>query len=160
MTIRFRKEDGFTEDDLILYAADHIVSAQYLYRLSGARGVDSAGCLSHLGLELLLKAQLLYHHGYFTDEHSLTTLYSQLPTRVQRLNNHDRELLAKWDKLFQLRYPNPRSPIPAASHDWSEVKQLSQALIDLMPSALHQTARAFGRSQPSTKGGRRLYTLK
>ena len=159
MTKKFTRENGYTENDLIHYAVDHIVSAQCLYHFPGARGVDSAGYLSHLGIELLLKAQLLNYCGYFTDEHSLCALYEQLPNEKQTLSPEHRDLLSKWDKLFQLRYPNPHSPIPAGTHHWNEAKGLSQALVNLMPEALHETVRRYGVDPPLTKGGRRLYNI-
>ena len=156
---KFWKKNGYSESDLILYAMDHIVSAQYLYHLSGSRGVDSAGYLSHLGIELLLKSLLLHHLEYFTDDHRLISLYESLPDVVKTLTDKEFEMLTRWDSFFMIKYPNPSSPMPAGSHQWTEARQISQSIINLMPKHLHDIAVTYGKEQPTQKGGRTLYKL-
>src|SRR5436190_23698313 len=65
----FLRSDGYTERDLLQSATDHLASARRLFE-GGPRCFDSAGYLSHLGIELILKAFLLHRDGEFPGEHS------------------------------------------------------------------------------------------
>ena len=56
----FTAADGCTTRDLVTYPRDHMASARVLFQKS-FDCYDSAGYLSHLGIELLLKAFLLHH---------------------------------------------------------------------------------------------------
>lgn len=58
----FTAADGYTTRDLVTYARDHMASARVLFQKS-FHCYDSAGYLSHLGIELPLKAFLLPPHG-------------------------------------------------------------------------------------------------
>jgi hypothetical protein len=49
----FSRSDGYTEQDLLQSATDHLASARRLFE-GGPRCFDSAGYLSHLGIELIL----------------------------------------------------------------------------------------------------------
>ena len=53
----FTAADGYTTRDLVTYARDHMASARVLFQKS-FHCYDSAGYLSHLGIELPLKAFL------------------------------------------------------------------------------------------------------
>jgi hypothetical protein len=84
----FTQEQGYRPIDLLHAATDHLFAANVLFSSSdfflavgmldvdfeAPRCLDSAGYLSHLGLELLLKAFLLLVTGSFRDDHSLANL--------------------------------------------------------------------------------------
>ena len=59
MAKRYTKEDGFSTQELLHYARGHLASAKVLFERS-PDCYDSAGYLSHLGIELTLKALLLH----------------------------------------------------------------------------------------------------
>ena len=69
----FTAADGYTTRDLVTYTRDHMASARVLFQKS-FDCYDSAGYLSHLGIELPLKAFLLHHTGRFPGEHDLGCL--------------------------------------------------------------------------------------
>jgi HEPN domain-containing protein len=73
----YRRSHGYTERDLLHSATDHLASARRLFE-SGPRCFDSAGYLSHLGIELILKAFLLNRTDAFPNDHSLARLLSLL----------------------------------------------------------------------------------
>ncbi len=55
---KFKRQDGFPELELFHAAADHLASARALFELH-PRAYNSAGYLSRLGIELLMKALIL-----------------------------------------------------------------------------------------------------
>lgn len=59
MARKFTVEDGLVPVDLLHCGLDHLAASKALFKLSPA-GFDSAGYLAHIGVELLLKAWLLY----------------------------------------------------------------------------------------------------
>jgi hypothetical protein len=70
-----------TESDLIQYSVDHLEAAEKLYELSSRwtwQYLHSAGFLSHLSIELLLKACLLHLEEVFPAEHDLKRLFRRL----------------------------------------------------------------------------------
>jgi HEPN domain-containing protein len=70
--------------------------------------LDSAGYLSHLGIELLLKALLLDSTGEFHDDHSLSQLLAKLKSKgvELRVDAKQRTTLSRLDEFHRLRYPD------------------------------------------------------
>src|ERR1700682_3057099 len=88
----FTEAQGYRPIDLLHAASDHLFSANVLFSISfffrevgivnvdidAPRCLDSAGYLSHLGIELTLKTSLLCFTGNFPDDHSLANLLRAL----------------------------------------------------------------------------------
>src|SRR2546428_512 len=109
----FTAAEGYTTRDLVAYARDHVASARVLFRTS-FDCYDSAGYLSHLGIELLLKAFLLHHTGRFPNEHDLVRLLALVhehePTIA--LSDAEQRILRQVNTFNFSRYPVPTNPVP------------------------------------------------
>ena len=155
---KFRREDGFSELALFQSASDHLASASALFEL-GPRYYDSAGYLSHLAIELLIKALLLNKCNEFTDEHSLINLKNKFE------NNHgslifcgDHENTIKFLEGFKhLRYPKIVAPIEIGSDDWEKIEKLARFIFFLFPDSLQKQ---FINLDYTEKGNRKLMCRK
>jgi HEPN domain-containing protein len=150
----FSRSDGYTERDLLQSATDHLASARRLFE-GGPRCFDSAGYLSHLGIELILKAFLLHRNGEFPDEHSLKALARRLAPLVEPLHDDTITLL---DRFNELRYPLPPQKRvenygEIGDEDWGGVHVLMMELLTLLPSDLR---RAYDEINDNEKSGRVL----
>ena len=156
----FSVEDGFTVLDLVQSAVDHLLSARALFQWN-PRGLDSAGYLSHLALELLYKALLLEKTQAFPGEHSLLTLHSQLAETglVVQLGEAGVAVLRDLDQFKELRYPKPDDPVSIGTEDWGRIATAANSLLVQVPKDVHQrlTAKA---NEPVVKGGRVLMRKK
>ena len=150
----FRRTEGYREEELIRAAIDHLEAAQRLFSTNPS-WFDSAGYLSHLGLELLLKACLLAVNDEFPNEHSLERLVRQLADAgfYVDLARGRIELIQRLDKLYHLRYPRPLDPVEIGNEDWDVVEQTSFAIVDRMPDSLKNLFEGIRRPE---KGGRVL----
>jgi HEPN domain-containing protein len=81
----YTRKDGFSEIELLHSAVDHLASAKILFD-TNARCFDSAGYLSHLGIELIFKALLLNKSDQFPPEHSLAKLSLLIRNQGVNLN--------------------------------------------------------------------------
>jgi HEPN domain-containing protein len=139
----FTAADGYTTRDLVAYARDHVASARVLFQTS-FDCFDSAGYLSHLGIELLLKAFLLHHTGRFPNEHDLVRLVSLVwerdPTIV--LSDAEQRVLAQVNTFNFSRYPVPTRPVPIGDEDWDGIEQLWRALVCRLPPTLQEEMRS------------------
>jgi len=135
----FTKNSGYSEQNLLHAAIDHLAAAKYLFE-KHHRFFDSAGYLSHLGIELFLKSVLIYHTAKFPKEHSLIELYNQLERQGIdiTLNNDQIKILSELDKFFNLRYPQPNKPIEIGEEDWNTIKKLFYVLLNQMPREFQQ----------------------
>ncbi len=90
----FTRADGYSPDDLLHFARDHLASAKVLSERS-FECYDSAGHLSHLGIELMLKALLLYAAGEFPATHDLSALLRGIAAEYPELDlcTADKELI-------------------------------------------------------------------
>jgi hypothetical protein len=163
----FTEAQGYRPIDLLHAAIDHLFSANVLFSVSdffGAAGVldvdveaprclDSAGYLSHLGIELHLKAFLLRHTGNFRDDHSLTNLLRTLEANGVHLALNEEQLatLKQLDQFYNLRYPQTEGSPSVGGLDWLPIHSLSSALGDQLPEDLQRDVfnldrtRKFGR---------------
>lgn len=109
----FTTDDGYSPADLLHFGRDHFASAKILWERS-FECYDSAAHLSHLGVELLLKALLLHRQGSFPATHDLNLLL-RLASRAYRdlsLSQQHSQLIKRLNRFASLRYPalGGRSP--------------------------------------------------
>jgi len=151
---KFRTRDGFTSEDLIQYAIDHLASAKLLFERN-PRCYDSAGYLAHLGLELMLKSILLKLNGEFPAEHNLESLY-KLARKIgaRKIGKDGVRTLNKINQFFNLRYTNPQSPIEIGDDDWKIIEQVFYNLLTNFPVDILSR---LNNSNYYKKGGRILF---
>jgi hypothetical protein len=137
MAKRFTEADGYSVSDLIHFGVDHLESARILFG-NGANCLDSAGYLSHLGFELLLKAWHLHQFKSFENRHDLVGLYNPLrPFLDGKVFSAEQEgLLQKLDSYYELRYPRHYDPIETGTDDWASIDGLLEIFWDQMPKEL------------------------
>ncbi|OGP55665.1 MAG: hypothetical protein A2Y65_02820 [Deltaproteobacteria bacterium RBG_13_52_11] len=145
---KFTKKDGYTEKDLLHYAVDHLKSAKVLFEKHYDL-YDSAGYLSHLGIEMILKAMLLNREGEFPGVHKLGLLFRRLEDIS--LTNEQERLIKKLDKFERLRYPNPRKAIEIGDEDWDRIHSFVLYLFAKFPKKLQEEFKKIDRTK---KGGR------
>jgi len=155
---KFRRENGFSELSLFQSASDHLASASVLFEL-GPRYYDSAGYLSHLAIELLIKALLLNKCNEFTDEHSLMKLKEKFESYHGSLSFYgDYENTIKLlEGLYELRYPKISVPIEIGSDDWGKIEKLARFIFFLFPDSLQKQ---FINLDYTEKGNRKLMCRK
>ena len=156
---RFTQAQDHSTRDLLHYARDHLASAGVLFQ-QHPRCYDSAGYLSHLGIELLLKSILLHHTGCFPGEHDLGELLRKVKEAQPGLVLSAREqaTLRLSNQFSEARYPTPKRPVEIGSQDWDAIKALYRALRDQLPPALRaeltsQTVAAPPGLKPLRPGG-------
>jgi len=158
MARTFTEADGYSVRDLLHFGVDHLESARILFS-QGANCLDSAGYLSHLGLELLLKAWHLHQFKAFEDKHNLLVLYGSLKPHLDGppFSREQEELLQRLDTYYELRYPRQHDPIETGSDDWLPIEKLLDTLWDQMPKELSSVLFEIA---PNKKGGRVLMEMK
>jgi hypothetical protein len=150
----FTKEQGYRPIDLLHAAIDHLFSANALFSMGdyfyilniedidteAPRCLDSDGYLSHLGIELLLKAFLLFFKGEFPREHSLLRLLKSIWSKgiALTVEGEDLVIINMLDEFFELRYPNPQGPgVPSIGDlDWPKIHRLTSLLLEQLPPEL------------------------
>jgi HEPN domain-containing protein len=155
---KLTRQDGFSEGELLHWATDHLVSAKILFD-ANHRCFDSAGYLSHLGTELVLKAILLNHSNEFPNKHSLAELSDLIVKNGVNLNytrGHE-EILKTLDVFYELRYPKTVNPIEIGDDDWSNIEALFEHLIFILPDEIQQALRQINHTE---KGNRILMRRK
>ena len=158
----FMKSDGLLPVDLVHSAMDHLTAAELLFD-AGPHLYDSAGYLSQLGIELLLKGWLLEVVGFFDGTHSLKDLYNTLCTEIaDDLEEIDAAILGKLDNFADLRYPNRHSPVEIGDDDWEQISIEVGHICRAMPEEIVAELEKINASgQPKvTKGGRVLMQKK
>jgi len=148
---KFTRKDGYSERDLLHYAVDHLKAANVLFEKSYEL-YDSAGYLSHLGIEMIFKTMLLYRKGEFPGIHKLSYLVRRLKNDIS-LSEDQTRLIKKLDKFEGLRYPNPRKTVEIGDEDWNEIKSFIDFLFQSLPQKLQDE---FSKIDSHTKGGRIL----
>jgi HEPN domain-containing protein len=126
----------FTVSELINYGVDHLASAEKLYRHSSRsqwRYLHSAAFLSHLGIELILKAWLLHHEGKFPEGHDLITYFQKANKSGNKLSKENNEWLVHLNKCNMLRYPDSGKGPEVNVRDWERTETLYNELKTLLP---------------------------
>jgi len=129
--------DGYTSKDLIHYGIDHLIGANYLFKL-GHRAYDSAGYLAHLGVELIMKAILLFTQGHFTATHDLWSIYTDLSSLRKKWNLPKKHIdtLKFLNIFYELRYPKLKKPVEVGSDAWPRIEALFANLKKRMAKSL------------------------
>lgn len=138
----FTRADGYTERDLLHFAFDHLISAKLLFDRSPTC-YDSAAALSHLSIELLLKALLLLHQDRFPATHDLQMLFKILVQAVPeiKITQEERSVLSQINAFALLRYPDPNGSPEVGSEDLKPILQLATTLVKGFPYELRQKFR-------------------
>ncbi len=149
--ITYRKSDGYTVEGLCQSANDHLVSAMHLFMCHGPQTYDSAGYLSHLGVELLLKAALLDRTEEFPNEHNLKQLIRRLQATgfALGLSSARSEALELLDSFSELRYPEPEGLSPIGDESWATVYDLYEWLLVQLPASLGQAIQQINHAEKS-----------
>lgn len=138
----FRAADGYRTVDLLHAAIDHSRSAGVLFE-KNPLCYDSAGYLSHIGIELIFKALLLHSVGRFPAEHSLKKLQRLMRASGIKLalSRKHRSVLAMLDGFSRLRYPHPNYNPEIGSDDWTSILELYAHLAEQLPVDLQEQIR-------------------
>lgn len=155
---KYTRQDGFSEGGLLHSAVDHLASAKILF-VKNHRCFDSAGYLSHLGIELVLKAMLLNCGNEFPNEHSLANLSNLIEKQGVKLNytkDHE-EILKTLDGFYELRYPKALNPIEIGDDDLAKIETFFEYLILMLPDEIQQYLKQVNYSE---KGNRILMKKK
>lgn len=150
-TRKFTKKNAYTERDLLQYAVDHLKAARVLFEKNYDL-YDSAGYLSHLGIEMILKSMLLNREGEFPGVHKLGFLFRRLNKNIF-LSKDQEKLVKKLDKFEELRYPNPKKTLEIGDEDWNEIHSFALFLFERFPKELKDEFEKIDRTK---KGGRIL----
>jgi HEPN domain-containing protein len=148
----FTRADGYSERDLLHFAYDHLASAKVLFERSPSCH-DSAAALSHLGIELLLKALLLLHRDEFPATHDLRRLQRLLVAAAPHLSftTEGNSVLSRINEFASLRYPEPNGSPEVGNEDLPPILRLVEALAAALPTELRAEFRTS-----NEKGGRVL----
>jgi HEPN domain-containing protein len=154
MARRYTTDQGYSPGTLLQYGRDHLACAKILFEKS-FECHDSAGHLSHLGIELILKGVLLNACGSFPNQHDLVKLFTEIRQHDVSfdLDRKQRKVLAAINCFAGIRYPNPEEPITIGDTDWQRTLSLYKALLQAMPQSLREE---MARRDPTRKGGRVL----
>jgi HEPN domain-containing protein len=130
-----------SESDLIQYSVDHLKAAEKLYELSDRwtwEYLHSAAFLSHLGIELLLKACLLHYDKEFPAIHNLKRLYGMLRKQGINLSDQNKRWINYLNGCNALRYPNEASRTEVDVNQWGKTKALFEELRKKVPSEIQK----------------------
>lgn len=135
----FTRADGYAERDLLHFAFGHLASAKLLFDHSPTC-YDSAAALSHLAIELLLKALLLLHNDQFPRTHDLPRLFGKLVKAVPEIEitQEEKSVLSQINNFAFLRYPDPSGSPDIGSEDLQPILNLAASLRKALPSELQQ----------------------
>jgi HEPN domain-containing protein len=155
----FTKADC-TESDLVQYSVDHLEAAEELYKLSSRwrwQYLHSAGYLSHLGVELLLKACLLHFDGEFPAEHDLRRLFRRLRRGGVRLSEQSRRWLSHLNRCNELRYPDTGTGPDVDVNHWKRTDALFEELRNQIPEEIRKEIISHKRYRANVKSGKAIW---
>jgi len=157
----FTREDC-TESDLIQYAVDHLKTAEKLYELSGRwtwEYLHSAAFLSHLGIELLLKACLLHSVSEFPSTHDLKRLFALVRKNDNNIDmsNQNKKWLKYLNGCNALRYPNKSARTEVDINQWRKTKALFEELRDKVPVEIQKQIVTHERYRSNVKSGKTIW---
>lgn len=131
-----KQTKDYNPEGLLQFGIDHLRASKFLYSETPLF-YDSAGYLSQLGIELLLKAWLLYLEGSHPPIHGLIELWNRIvlrhPVSLQKANL---EWMKELHRHYKLRYPLTDDPIETATDDWNKTEELFNEICLLMPAPL------------------------
>ena len=149
-----------TESDLIQYSVDHLKTAKKLYELSGRwtwEYLHSAAFLSHLGIELLLKACLLHFEHEFPAVHDLKQLFRQLRKKGINLSDQNKKWLNYLNNCNALRYPDPVKRTEVDINQWEKTKALFEELRTNVPEKIQKQIILNERYRSNVKSGKTIW---
>ena len=152
-----------TESDLVQYSVDHLEAAEKLYELSGRfkwQYLHSAAFLSHLSIELLLKACLLYLEDEFPAEHDLKQLFKRLRKKGIELSDQNKKWLNYLSHCNELRYPNPESKLEVDLNQWKKTKTLFEELRMNVPKEIQKMIVMHERYRSNVKSDKTIWPEK
>ena len=151
---KFDRKDGFSEKNLLQYGIDHLRTSKHLFEYSPIC-YDSAGYLSHIGIELIFKAWHLHIFNFFNGDHCLERLYNKIIDKYsyKQLPKKHLTTLFLLDEFEELRYPSPNKSIEIGSDDFIKIEELSLCLLKKMPKKF---IKVYSEISIINKGGRVL----
>ncbi len=150
----------YTESDLIQYSVDHLRAAEKLYELSNRwrwEYLHSAVFLSHLGIELLLKACLLHLDAEFPADHDLKRLFRRLRKKGIELSDQNKKWLNYLSQCNDLRYPNTESKLEVDLNQWQFTKALFEELRLNVPKEIQKIIVTHERYSSNVKSGKTIW---
>ena len=150
----------YTESDLVQYSVDHLEAAGKLYELSNRwtwQYLHSAAFLSHLSIELLLKACLLNLEGQFPAEHDLKRLFRKLRKKGIELSDQNKKWLNYLNHCNELRYPNSESKLEVDINHWKQTKALFEELRMNVPKEIQKVIVTHERYRLNVKSGKTIW---
>jgi hypothetical protein len=117
--------------------------------------LDSAGYLSHLAIELVLKAFLLVRIRSFRDDHSLAKLLRTVQANGTKVALSEDQIttIRRLDEFYHLRYPQTDGSASIGDVDWDAIRSLASALLEQLPENLQSDVVRLDRTK---KSGRAL----
>lgn len=152
--------DDCTESDLIQYSVDHLKTAEKLYELSGRwtwEYLHSAAFLSHLSIELLLKACILHFEDQFPPVHDLKRLYRQLHKKGINLSDQNKIWLNYLNNFNALRYPDVATRTEVDINHWGKTKALFEELRANVPVEIERHIVSHERYRSNVKSGKTIW---
>ena len=150
----------YTEEDLLQYGLDHLNAAKKLFDLSGRQQWDyiiSATYLSHLGVELLLKACHLHLFKSFKGTHDLKELFRPLEKQGIKLSKENKEWLNKGLKhAVEARYPDQGLGPDIGTEQWNKTASLIEELKNALPREIQKQLAFLERYRSNVRSGRVL----
>ncbi len=149
--------------DLIRFSIDHLAAAELLYQRSSRtkwQYLHSATYLSHLSIELLLKACILEIYGQFHSDHNLKRLFKPLQKKGLGLTVQGMQWLNQLSQSNELRYPDPKVVSNVSLGDWPKTKCLFEEIRKCAPDEVQHQIVLSERYQSSVKGGKAINLTK
>lgn len=150
----------YTESDLIQYSVDHLSAAEKLYELSNRwrwEYLHSAIFLSHLSIELLLKACLLHLDSEFPADHDLKRLFRRLRKKGIELSEQNKKWLNYLSQCIDLRYPTTESKLEVDLNQWQRTKALFEELRLNVPKEIQIIIVTHERYRSNVKSGKTIW---
>ena len=145
---------------MIQYAVDHLKAAEKLYELSGRfawQYLHSTAFLSHLSIELVLKASLLDLEGQFPAGHDLARLFRRLQKKGVVLSSENKKWLDYLNHCRRLRYPDPQEETEVDISNWERTKSLFEELRRHVPETVQKQIVQHERYSQNTKSGKTIW---
>ena len=149
-----------TESDLIQYSVDHLKAAEQLYKLSDHltwEYLHSAAFLSHLSIELLLKACLMHFENEFPAIHDLKQLFKPLRRKGINLSDNNKKWLNYLNNCNALRYPNRVTKTEVDINQWEKTNALFNVLRANVPEEIQKLIVSHERYRSNVKSDKIIW---